>query len=289
MDLALDTTEEVSPSEATPTPGSTEGHGFGDLAGRVRSAAIALPILIAAVAWHPTSFLAVMAAAAAFAALELTDLLRAQRAPQQLHVPQSAGPWAVGAAAACAVTVGAGALAGPMVGVGIAVVCALAGLASRRLRAAAIAVAIVAPLALALWWVRAEAGPWWIALAFATTWVGDAGAYFVGKRFGRRKLAPTISPNKTVEGALGGLAVAALLGALLGPLVLNVDWPVAGGVALVLGAVGQAGDLIESSLKRRRNVKDSGTSIPGYGGMLDKMDSLFVSTPVLALAAFWLS
>jgi phosphatidate cytidylyltransferase len=118
-------------------------------------------------------------------------------------------------------------------------------------------------------------------VAFAT-WAGDIGAYYVGSRFGRRPLAPRISPKKTVEGALGGIA-ATVLAAALGSGAIWPRLPV--GTAIWVGAVvavvGIAGDLAESAVKRGAGVKDSGTIIPGHGGVLDRLDSVIFACPVL--------
>ena len=121
-----------------------------------------------------------------------------------------------------------------------------------------------------------------------TTWAGDIGAYYVGLRLGRRPLAPRISPKKTVEGALGGIA-APMLVAALGQ---GWIWPgLSVGTALwaggVLGVVGMLGDLAESAIKRAAGVKDSGRLIPGHGGVLDRLDSLFFAGPAL-YALRWL-
>lgn len=136
--------------------------------------------------------------------------------------------------------------------------------------------------ALALLWIRERAGIDLLLWAFIVTWSTDIGAYFAGRRFGKRKLAPTISPGKTVEGLYGGMVAATLLGGA---------WALAThlGVALlalapVLAIAAQAGDLFESSLKRRAGVKDSGTWLPGHGGVLDRLDGL-VPVAVLTAAA----
>lgn len=136
--------------------------------------------------------------------------------------------------------------------------------------------------ALALLWIRERAGIDLLLWTFIVTWTTDIGAYFVGRRFGRRKLAPSISPNKTVEGLCGGIAAATLLGgawALITPL---------GGALLALAPVlaiaAQAGDLFESAMKRRAGVKDSGSWLPGHGGVLDRLDGL-VPVAVLTAAA----
>ena len=113
------------------------------------------------------------------------------------------------------------------------------------------------------------------------TWTGDAAAYYVGKTWGSRPLAPRLSPNKTVEGFLGGLVVAPLIAWLAHLWVLPVLTPID---CLILGilftALGLLGDLSESALKRQAGVKDSGTLIPGHGGLLDRVDSLLLNAPV---------
>ncbi len=113
------------------------------------------------------------------------------------------------------------------------------------------------------------------------TWAGDAAAYYVGKTWGSRPMAPRLSPNKTVEGFLGGLAVAPLIAWIAHLWFLPVITPVD---CLILGilftALGLLGDLSESALKRQAGVKDSGTLIPGHGGILDRVDSLLLNAPV---------
>jgi phosphatidate cytidylyltransferase len=118
-------------------------------------------------------------------------------------------------------------------------------------------------------------------LAF-TTWAGDIGAFYVGSRFGRRPLAPRISPKKTQEGAVGGMA-ATLLVAVAGSFWIwpRLPWAPATLVGLLLAVVGSLGDLCESAVKRGAAVKDSGTLIPGHGGLLDRLDSLMFAAPVL--------
>ena len=136
--------------------------------------------------------------------------------------------------------------------------------------------------ALALLWIRERDsnGLGLLLWVFIVTWSTDIGAYFAGRRFGRRKLAPKISPGKTVEGLIGGVAAAAILGGIwtvfdrLGPALL---------VAAPLFAIAaQLGDLFESSMKRRAGVKDSGSWLPGHGGVLDRLDGL---VPVAVLTA----
>jgi len=116
----------------------------------------------------------------------------------------------------------------------------------------------------------------WLILAFLCTWVGDSVAYFVGINLGRHKLAPGISPNKSVEGAVGGGIGTVAVGWLWGPLVGVAPWL---GALITAGAYvfSVLGDLTESALKRYAGVKDSGRILPGHGGVLDRFDSsLFV-------------
>lgn len=135
--------------------------------------------------------------------------------------------------------------------------------------------------ALALLWIRERDahGLELLVWVFIVTWSTDIGAFFAGRSFGRRQLAPTISPNKTVEGLAGGIAAATLLGGLwafltgLGPALYLL--------APLFAAAAQAGDLFESGMKRRAGVKDSGRWLPGHGGLLDRLDGL---TPVAVLA-----
>jgi len=138
--------------------------------------------------------------------------------------------------------------------------------------------------ALSLLWIRERDahGLDLLIWVFLVTWATDIGAYFAGRRFGRRKLAPTISPGKTVEGLYGGVAAATVLGGA---------WALATGLGVallalapVLAIAAQAGDLFESGMKRRAGVKDSGAWLPGHGGILDRLDGL-VPVAVLTAAA----
>lgn len=127
-------------------------------------------------------------------------------------------------------------------------------------------------------------GRYVILIPFIVAFLSDAGAYFVGLKFGRHKLAPVVSPNKTIEGVLGGLA-SAILGMLLYTFIL--DWPlkqdVHYGLALLYGLagslIGTFGDLCFSIIKRQAGIKDYGNLIPGHGGALDRLDSLVLVAP----------
>ena len=124
-------------------------------------------------------------------------------------------------------------------------------------------------------WESHPRGLGWLLLVILVTWLGDTCAYLVGRAAGRRPLIPRISPKKTVEGFVGGLSGAALTGAITVALFgLGVPWWAGLLAGVMIGAIGVIGDLSESLLKRQAGIKDSGTLIPGHGGMLDRLDAL---------------
>jgi phosphatidate cytidylyltransferase len=130
-----------------------------------------------------------------------------------------------------------------------------------------------------------ESGTGWLFVLFGLVWSCDTGAYFVGRSIGRRKLHAQVSPGKTVEGYGGGIVVAALVTAALGWLLVGIE-PLAGlALGAITAAVAQRGDLAKSMLKRTAGRKDSGTIIPGHGGVLDRIDSLLFAAPVLVVFA----
>ncbi len=125
-------------------------------------------------------------------------------------------------------------------------------------------------------------GNFWLILLVCITAGSDTGAYISGKRFGKHKLSPNISPNKTIEGAVGGVAAALVLAVVFGLWLLpevNPLWIAV--ISLPLAGVGIAGDLFESVIKRGTNTKDSGTILQGHGGILDRMDSILFAGPLL--------
>jgi phosphatidate cytidylyltransferase len=131
---------------------------------------------------------------------------------------------------------------------------------------------------------RMPHGHWWTLLALVIVWCADIGAYFSGRLFGKRKLAPQISPGKTWAGACGALVAGALV-ALLGGWLLDVRGVSLIGLALLsllTVAASIVGDLIESLMKRHAQVKDSGSIFPGHGGLMDRLDSVFAALPVFA-------
>ncbi|MCD9028124.1 phosphatidate cytidylyltransferase [Luteimonas sp. BDR2-5] len=135
-----------------------------------------------------------------------------------------------------------------------------------------------------------EHGNRWLLLALAVVWATDTGAYFAGRRFGRHKLAPRISPNKTVEGLAGGVLAGVLVAVAAAPWAgaTTAQLPLVALVALLTVLASVVGDLFESLLKRHVDAKDSGTLIPGHGGVLDRIDSVLAALPVFALGKIWL-
>jgi phosphatidate cytidylyltransferase len=142
--------------------------------------------------------------------------------------------------------------------------------------------------ALALVWLRDQPHGFalvgWLVAAVVAT---DIGAYFAGRMIGGPKLAPRVSPNKTWAGLLGGMAAAALVGLLVFAFSDVFEPGTAMALSAVLAVVAQGGDLGESALKRRFGVKDSGTILPGHGGIMDRLDGLLAAAPVVALCV-WL-
>ncbi|HJQ27917.1 MAG TPA: phosphatidate cytidylyltransferase, partial [Rubrobacter sp.] len=162
----------------------------------------------------------------------------------------------------------------------------LAGRPETRTLRAVLAVLLMAlwvgvPLAHLILFPRSREGVVLILIAVVGPWISDSGAYFAGRFFGRNLLLPSLSPNKTIEGGVGGLLLTILI---IAPLSYQfLDFTVA--KALIIGAgvsvSSQCGDLFESSLKRILDVKDLGTFLPGHGGVLDRVDSLLFTAPAV--------
>lgn len=119
-----------------------------------------------------------------------------------------------------------------------------------------------------------------ILLLFSIIWAGDSAAYYGGRALGRHLLAPTVSPKKTVEGAIAGFIASVAVGVIGGVYFLGEPWLNLVGISAVTAVVGQIGDLAESVLKRSAGVKDSSSILPGHGGILDRLDSIFFAAPV---------
>ncbi len=124
-------------------------------------------------------------------------------------------------------------------------------------------------------------GKEWVLFVLAAIFAGDTGAYYAGRAFGRHKLTPSISPHKTIEGAIGGLLANLVAGITIRSLILpDVElWDILL-LSIFVGIMGQLGDLCESMIKRAADVKDSGKLLPGHGGILDRVDSLLFAAPI---------
>jgi phosphatidate cytidylyltransferase len=144
-----------------------------------------------------------------------------------------------------------------------------------------------------------EDGRNWVYLAMLTTFANDTGAYFIGRARGKRKLAPTISPSKTWEGAVGGLICAILAATVIAMIIrlISVElgapfafayWQVIT-LGFLVGLFAQLGDLVESLLKRNMGVKESGNLLPGHGGVLDRFDSLIFVGAVVYYYVLWVA
>jgi phosphatidate cytidylyltransferase len=121
----------------------------------------------------------------------------------------------------------------------------------------------------------------WLIFTLAATWACDTAAYFVGKAFGRRRLAPALSPKKTLEGSLGGFAGSILVGFVFSLIYDFLPLSKLLLLSLAVGAAAQVGDLLESAFKRQAGIKDSSDLIPGHGGILDRIDSALFTTPLV--------
>jgi phosphatidate cytidylyltransferase len=130
--------------------------------------------------------------------------------------------------------------------------------------------------------------PWWLMYVFALVWGADTGAYFAGRALGKHKLAPKVSPGKTIEGMVGGLVVTSLLMVAVAIYrdLSAIRFAAFIGLSLMTVFASVLGDLVESMVKRQAGVKDSGNIFPGHGGALDRIDSLTAAAPIFALG--WL-
>ena len=131
--------------------------------------------------------------------------------------------------------------------------------------------------------------PWWLMYLFLLVWGADSGAYFIGRKFGNKKLAPKVSPNKSVEGLYGGIVTSMLIVITVTLLYLDISIPelllfLILSVLTVFSSV--LGDLFESMIKRRAGIKDSGRILPGHGGVLDRIDSLLAAAPIFAAGMY---
>lgn len=134
-----------------------------------------------------------------------------------------------------------------------------------------------------------QSSPWWLMYLFLLVWGADSGAYFVGRKFGKKKLAPDVSPNKSVEGLYGGIITVAIIIVLVQSSYLDLTLSqhiLFMVLSLVTVFASVLGDLFESMIKRRAGIKDSGRILPGHGGVLDRIDSLLAAAPVFAAGMY---
>ena len=253
---------------------------------RIVTALCLLPAAVGAIYLSPPFSAVIFAVAGAMGVHEWAGLARWRHAWQR-----GAFTAVFAVLAACAWAVPELRAAVPWLGI-VIWVFAIAGIATwpagrrlfeRRWPVALLGVLVVWCAWTALVAIRGEPnGSHWLLWVFALVWGADIGAYLTGKRFGRRRLAATVSPGKTWEGALGGAALAgsACIGALAFAGVADCAWVA---ITLVLIAVSIVGDLMESLLKRASGVKDSGSLLPGHGGVLDRIDSALPVLPAFAV------
>jgi phosphatidate cytidylyltransferase len=161
---------------------------------------------------------------------------------------------------------------------------------SAQVLLSAAGLAVLVPAALAM----AALPPWQLLAILCLIWISDTAAYFVGRRFGRHKLAPSVSPGKTIEGAAGAIlaslayaVILALTMPAIGAHVKGLAWVAYAAGAMLLCTSGIIGDLFESGAKRYAGVKDSGKLLPGHGGVLDRVDAVCAALPVGALLVAW--
>jgi phosphatidate cytidylyltransferase len=247
---------------------------------RVASAVVLLPLVVWLLLRGPAElFHALVIAMAGAATWELGRIL--ERAP-------GAGAGWTGVALGMLVTASFAVEGGPVVALTLAVGVTLsAPVLSRRAPSTDATAARLFGLVYVSWllghaiWVRAlPGGGELVLLLVGVTWIGESSAYAVGSLFGRHKLAPVVSPGKTVEGAVAQMVASVVAALALSPWLVP-GWSFAQAVAagLLLGVVGQVGDLAESVVKRSVGTKDTGALIPGHGGVLDRLDSLLFNAP----------
>ena len=250
---------------------------------RILSALVLIPLVVLSVWFAPqwgVVLLVEIALVAAF--IEYADLY------QKAGVPLPRVPACTAAVVVCAAVASPGVMSADLVVIAVVIAVSAAVLgayqpASHVPASAAAALFPVLYLGLPLGCLAALRGAFGreaLMLVLIVVWVSDTGQYYAGRLFGRHKLSPTISPKKTVEGAVGGfvagVAVMIALGRIWLP-ALSVWW--LAGIGALLVALGIAGDLFESLLKRSAQVKDSSGLIPGHGGVLDRIDSLLFVGP----------
>jgi len=258
------------------------------------TAAVALPLLVALVALGPDWLITILVVVAATLGLRELARLLLPEAPVQLRLLLASGGILLPLATYWLGPTGLAGAAVAFLFVSILPSLLQATMDREILRSlGAMAFAqLYIPFTLShlLLFLRLPSGRRWIFLVLAVIFTGDTGAFYAGRFWGRHRLAPVLSPKKTIEGAVGGLmaslAVTVLAGKLLNPAPLRLVALLFLGLGLAL--VGQLGDLMESMIKRASRVKDAGVLLPGHGGMLDRLDSLLFAFPLTYYVAFFL-
>ncbi|MBP2298577.1 phosphatidate cytidylyltransferase [Azospirillum picis] len=268
----------ADPGPAGTTAATPRASKAGDLKVRVLSALVMAPVVLGAVWIGGWIFHALIAFGAVVAVSEWTSIVpSARRLPARLMAT-------VGILVALMAQIAAGPAAAIGVAAAFAVLTGIVGGGTER-GLLGFGVLYVAVGLSGLMWLRDLPGSGLSLFLYVlfTIWATDIGAYAAGRSIGGPKLAPRISPKKTWAGLIGGMVGAALFGWAVAVLAGAGRPDVALLVGAALAVVGQAGDLFESAIKRRYNVKDSGQLIPGHGGILDRIDGLLAAAPVLAL------
>jgi phosphatidate cytidylyltransferase len=272
-------------TEAGEPPIRPAAQRWSDLRQRITSAAILAPLALVCLWFGGIAYALLIAVGAVGMALEWVRLCGERpRSPPALAL-------GVGIVAAMAATAAVQPLAGLLVLVAAATLALCLARAGGRSGMIAAGVPYVGLAAIALLWLRDDpvAGRADLVFLVLVVWSSDIGAYLVGRWIGGPRLAPRISPGKTWSGAIGGLLGGCLCGLAVAHLfVAPSAAPHVIAVAALLGVVAQAGDLLESQIKRHFGVKDSGRTIPGHGGLLDRMDGMLTAGPVAALLALGL-
>jgi phosphatidate cytidylyltransferase len=276
-------------------PASEAKKANSNLAVRIATAAVGAPLIIALLyKGAPWGFYLLVLPAVLIGSWELFNMTHpGDRLSQVMGVGMSAAASAAtyladGDTRVLATTIVAVPLAGPLL-----TLVRLGDMKTAALRASAMGFGplyIGVPLTL-LAVMRRDLGgdgPAYVVLTIMFAWFGDTGGYFAGRFLGRHKLYEAVSPKKTIEGSIGGLG-GSVFGAVLAHFWFLPSLSLAHGIilALVAGALGQAGDLGESVLKRSTGVKDSGAIVPGHGGILDRVDALLVTSAVTFLYSIW--
>lgn len=263
------------------------------LSRRVKTAAVALPLLVLFLAWAPKwLFFLVLLVVLAALGNESWPLFFGERGGFLLHGPV----WFLALLLFLAAYMGGVAALSGALAVAVFVLVLLlfeAGLEAEALPRFAMGVLFILYLPFFfshfLLLQDLEGGRGLIALVFALSWGGDAFSYYCGTFWGKRKLSPSISPNKTIEGFLAGLGGAVVFALIFKGIGVagQFSWNEILVLALAANFIGQMGDLFASFLKRSGGIKDSGSLIPGHGGFLDRLDSVLFAAPVVYYFSLW--